>query len=114
MFAKYGGVHGVSLLELVAENRIEGDLWARAEFSGSEGCYAEVAKWNHDSQQWERYAFEKYFADEYDSALGIAKLAASVINSSGNVDHLGIIHSMPSYGQSGKSAGWGKSSKVSA
>jgi len=58
-------------------------LWARAENSGSEGCYVEVAKWNFVSNRWERFAFEKFFGGEMWDDLGDEQTAmrvAAIIN----------------------------------
>lgn len=59
------------------------DLWARAEQSGCEGCYVEVAKWNAGSQRWERFAFEKFFGGEMWDGLNAEETAmrvAAIIN----------------------------------
>lgn len=40
------------------------DLLARAECSGSEGCYVEVARWSYLRERWERFAFEKCLGGE--------------------------------------------------
>lgn len=49
----------LSLEDLVNHNLEHQDLWARVEFSGSESCYVEVARWNNTANRWERYAFCK-------------------------------------------------------
>ena len=40
------------------------DLLARAEESGCEACYVEVARWSSLRDRWERFAFEKCFGGE--------------------------------------------------
>lgn len=39
-------------------------LFARAEESGSEACYVEIAKWNRHSRTYHRFAFIKLFGGE--------------------------------------------------
>jgi hypothetical protein len=39
-------------------------LFARAEESGAEACYVEVAKWNPHSRRYERFCFIKLFGGE--------------------------------------------------
>lgn len=109
-FMQYGaGGRNISLASLIEESRSEGLLVARAEFSGCEGCYVEVAKWNTGSQRYERYAFEKVFGGEHPSEDGeagrvvsaakTAQLFCNEINGAGAGvdDYMPIVHSMPNY-----------------
>ncbi len=50
----------ISREQLLAEQHRDGMLFARAEESGSEGCYVEVARWYEARWRWERYAFLKF------------------------------------------------------
>jgi hypothetical protein len=109
-FNLYGGETFESLTynELLALAEECGMLYARAEFSGSEGCYVEVARWNNKAGQWQRFAFEKVF-DEYadDGRFGDVRVAtcyeradwiARKLNHAGGVGPgVRLIHSMPSY-----------------
>lgn len=86
-----------------------GDLWARAEDSGSEGCYVEVARWDEDAKGWRRFAFEKIQEsgfNEIDPATGktkelsheeAAEWLADRINRSHGNRNVSVIHSLPSY-----------------
>ena len=98
-FTKYGRpMVDIGLTDLIGHNRIHGDLWARAEDSGCEGCYCEVARWDKENRRWSRYAFEKYFGDEHHTGWQLANAAAGAING-GREDDLVLIHSMPNYGE---------------
>ena len=58
-------------------------LFARAEDSGSEGCYVEIAKWNRHSRRYERFAHAKFFGGELwqeSSAETTAARVATMIN----------------------------------
>lgn len=111
-FMQYGaGGRNVSLASLIEESSKEGLLVARAEYSGCEGCYIEVAKWNTGSQRYERYAFEKVFGGEHPSEDGeagrevsaakTAQLFCNDINGAGSGvdDYMPIVHSMPNYAE---------------
>lgn len=69
--------------ELVELNRTEHNLFARAEDSGSEGCYVEVARYHYDT--WYRYAFSKFLDGDTEgmSAVEAAKKHAAEINAGG-------------------------------
>ncbi len=59
------------------------NIMARAENSGCEGIYVEVAKWNFHSNRWERFAFHKFFGGELWedlSAVQTAVRVAAIIN----------------------------------
>lgn len=49
---------------LCERNRQEGDLLARAENSGCEGFYVEVARWSFKRERWERFCFFKLLGGE--------------------------------------------------
>jgi hypothetical protein len=62
--------------------RIPG-LFARAEDSGCEGCYVEIAKWNRHTGRYERFAFDKFFGGELwqdASAETTAARVATMVN----------------------------------
>ncbi len=76
-------VWGCDLEELIKLGKSFNGMIARAENSGSEGCYVEVAAWNPFVGRWERIAFAKYFQDEIAeglSAYECAKITADLIN----------------------------------
>lgn len=51
----------ITLAELATLQRESGgDLWARGEDSGCEGSYCEVARWNYETERWEKFAFAKF------------------------------------------------------
>ena len=105
MFSRYGDTRQhLTITELMAINRTSrGELYARAEDSGCEGSYCEVARWDEATQRWGRYAFKKFFPDEHHSCWQKAQWAAGAINCG---DEAVLIHSMPDYE--------GKKAKVSA
>jgi hypothetical protein len=96
----YGHGHTITLEELLLlANMDRGSILARAEFSGSESCYCEVARWNYERSRWERYAFIKLMdvnidglRKDRDKAVAIADL----INSFGG-STVSLIHNMPNY-----------------
>ncbi len=49
---------------LCDHNREHGDLLARAENSGSEGYYVEVARWSYKRDRWERFCCVKFLGGE--------------------------------------------------
>ena len=101
LYGREGG-NGPSHESLIAWNKEHGDLVARAENSGSEACYVEIARWNPRELQYQRYAFVKVFGGEYDlgveSCFATAKLIANDIN---NVDswaaYSPLIHRLPNF-----------------
>lgn len=102
-----GPMGSITLDELKAENAKTGLLLARAENSGCEGCYVEVAKWNTETDRWERYAFEKYFGGEHPSEVDddrvscfttAEKFAAEINNANRGGEYNSLIHAMPTYG----------------
>lgn len=115
-FARYtlGNVLLMSeLIKGVQESGSDHGLVARAEDSGCEGCYVEVARWNPNAKQWQRYAFLKVFggedltleeqdvAEKRDNlALGSVQTAiriASHINASFDGDEARFIHTFPDW-----------------
>ena len=120
-FALYHGPYtkaslstGITLDELLVLAK-DGELVARAENSGSEGCYVEVARWNPNPEtgpaQWQRYAFEKVFGGEIErldpkkyglfpgelDADATAEVLAGMINMAGWKHH-SLIHTLPTWG----------------
>lgn len=102
-FALYGEVwNGVSFEELLEQAKQDGMLLARAEESGCEGCYVEVARWNDGARQWQRYAFLKCFGGEDGIDDGGAcetaeRIAASINDAAGRPRYPSLIHNMPNY-----------------
>ncbi len=104
-FNFYGGSSRAwSLKDMLAESA-KGMLLARAEQSGCEGCYIEVAKWNETAKKWQRYAFEKVFGGEDgkepETATATAERIAKEINAAGNVEHGSFIHGLENYEEKG-------------
>jgi hypothetical protein len=102
-FSIYGGAFGtLSFEELLADGRKSQLLLARAEESGSEGCYCEVAKWSFDRNRWERYCFAKFLGGEgVESEEGLtprelADRYAAAINATGGWA-MALIHNLPTY-----------------
>ena len=89
-----------------------GEIWARAEASGSEGCYVEVARWDREAVEWCKFAFlkildhglmeeilpEKGEVKEL-SADETAEWLAGRINAAHGNKWAAVIHSMPKFGQ---------------
>lgn len=102
-FARYGNNcdNGLTFDELLALQRSEQMLTARAEESGNEACYCEVAQWNELRNRWERFAFAKCFGGEFDGQpdandVATARLFADAINAAGYLNDLApIISRMP-------------------
>jgi len=101
-FGVYGSEwkRGMSLLELysVAET---GELHARAEDSGSEGVYVEVARWCHKRSDWFRFAFAKYLGGEdghESDPWQLAEWTAAKINAASKNRHVAWVHSLDNYG----------------
>lgn len=80
-----------------------GGLVARAENSGCEGCYVEVARWNWNYQQWQRFAFTKVFGrDGNESAFDYASKLAAAINTAGDAEYAPLVHRLPNWSDSPK------------
>lgn len=75
-------------------------LLARAENSGSEGCYLEVAAWCDTRGKWFRYAYEKFFGGELwrdHDAFQTCDRLARLINERHRSRDISFIHSLPCY-----------------
>jgi hypothetical protein len=104
-FSRYGqSFDTLTVDEILEMQRRDGMLYARAEQSGSEGTYVEVAIWNPNHRQWQRYAFMKCFGGEHPSlpdagSIQTARQFADDINHLVHVQDVSfsIIHSMPCY-----------------
>lgn len=104
-FALYGAPHnGLYVEELLDMQRKDGMLFARAEQSGSEGTYVEVAIWNSNHRQWQRYAFMKCFGGEHKElpdagSIQTARRFADDINQIMYTQDVSfsIVHNMPQY-----------------
>lgn len=105
-FAMYGlSVPTRSLDALLVEQWEHGMLLARAEESGAEGCYVEVARYNTTTDTWQRYAFAKCLGGEHPDepdakAIRTADLFAAEINTASNMPsdwRPPLIHRMPNY-----------------
>jgi hypothetical protein len=85
------------------ERFTSGDFLARAENSGSEGCYIEVARWSDTREQWERFAFLKVFGGEVTSARDLssdetAEKIASLLNAEcTRANGRTMIHNLPTW-----------------
>lgn len=100
LFATYGTPfgHGFTLRDLLEMPR--GEILARPEHSGCEGCYVEVARWNGTAGRWERFAFEKLFGSEIHpdwSAERTAGHLAAIINRRHGNAHASLIHTLPNF-----------------
>jgi hypothetical protein len=89
---------GFDLLEILEYE----DLLARAENSGCEGTYVEVAIWSACRQRWERFAFEKFFGGEIKEfpdlrSYETAKMVADFINERQGTAASSFIHNLPSF-----------------
>jgi len=94
-FARYGNCQrGIRLSELIELAKTNG-IVARAEDSGCEGCYVEVARWCEDSDQWKRFAFEKLFDEEDATAYQQCTAIAEKINE-GN-EGASLIHELEDF-----------------
>jgi len=91
---------------LCEHNRREGDLLARAENSGSEGYYVEVARWSFERERWERYCHFKFLGgeDRHREDWPPQRLAehyAREINNAADPKQAGLalIHRLPNWGK---------------
>lgn len=111
LFSRYTGgadcAH-VSLRTLFGGGELPcGEFVARAEFSGSEGCYVEVARWNEEFGCWQKFAFLKFFGGEYWRSLGdeaTAERLASIINKRNGSERVSLIHRLPVFCEQPKTA----------
>lgn len=103
----------MSLSDMLANAKEHHDVHARAEDSGCEGTYIEVARWNPAQERWERWMFEKVFggedmtleqqdtAEAHDKTLlnswpTAERIAAQINEASGNRDIV-FIHHLPDW-----------------
>ncbi len=82
-YCKYGSVGGEHIThdELLTEARADAMLFARAEQSGSEGTYVEVARWSEERRRYERYCFEKFLDpldDDLSAEASAIRIAAEI------------------------------------
>jgi hypothetical protein len=103
-FHRYGSKWGPALtLSDLHPRRIKDALFARAEHSGSEGCYVEVARWSGKHNTWCRFAHFKCFGGEVRTDKLGAEEAASRIADSINKWHqshpLPIIYHLPNFSE---------------
>lgn len=104
-YCLYGSPHNVLDVEdMLQLQRRDGMLYARAEQSGSEGTYVEVAIWNDNHRQWQRYAFMKCFGGEHPSlpdaeSIETATRFATDINQICHTreSDFSIVHALPQY-----------------
>lgn len=104
-YCLYGSPHNVmDVEELLELQRKDGMLYARAEQSGSEGTYVEVAIWNSNHRQWQRYAFMKCFGGEHPTlpdagSIQTARRFADDVNQILHTQDVSfsIVHNMPQY-----------------
>ena len=107
MFCTYdhSGPDYISLEDLVALNRKDGDLFAHAERSGCEACYVEVARWCFDKHCYRRWAFCKFFGGEVPEIpdandVETCRHVARIINEANSVygDLAPVLHRMKNWG----------------
>jgi len=97
---------GIDHAALCAHNREHGDLLARAENSGCEGHYVEVARWSYKRERWERYCHCKFLGgDDRERAdwppKKLAEHYAREINDAYNDNQadLALIHKLPNWAE---------------
>lgn len=107
-FSRYGvaDLAPIDYDDLLHHQQALGDLVARAENSGSEGCVTEVARWNPRTKRYERYCFRKWFAGDpqangrHDPSVPSYVVAASyadIINDEGDAALSPLIHRFPDW-----------------
>jgi len=103
-FCLYGAHKSITLAELLEQQRNHQMLFARAEQSGCEGTYVEVAIWNENHRQWQRYAFLKCFGGEHPELpdAGSIQTARQFADDVNRIVHIqdvsfSIVHNMPPY-----------------
>lgn len=77
-----------------------GMIFARAEYSGSEGCYVEVARWNQEWNEWQRFAFCKVFDGEPEPEKAFARcnwIAAKLNHASGSFPGVRLVATFRNY-----------------
>lgn len=95
------GLLTINHLNLCALQKATGEYLARAEDSGCEGIYTEVARWSYSRQRWERFCFVKFLGGEDANhpdwtPRQLAEHYAAEINLSAGPDHAlqPIVHRM--------------------
>ena len=91
---------GLRLHELYALMDNGALLFARAEDSGCEGAYVEIARWCDERNQWFRFAFEKYLGGEdgcESTDWQLAEWAAAKINAYARCRDVAWVHSLPNW-----------------
>lgn len=104
-FTLYGrDFEHITLKQILAVQRTEGDFWAHAETGPeSDNCYCEVALWSHARSRYEKFAFTVFFGGEHPdipAATGerTAKFVAQVINQAGYMGEMSpIVSRMPTF-----------------
>jgi hypothetical protein len=104
-YTRYANRETITHDALCADNRDSGDFFARAEDSGSEGCYVEVACWSFERERWERYCFFKFLGGEDQerqdwTPVRLAEHYAREINEAAGpkCSRLPWIHRLPNWG----------------
>lgn len=78
-FALYGSRRGKPMRHVTWKQLVRIPfLLARAEESGCEGCYVEIAKWNPHAGRYERFAFQKFFGGELWDGVNDRTVAARI------------------------------------
>lgn len=97
-FAKYGGDGwgGISFSDLLLEAHRENMLHARAEDSGCEAYYVEVARWSEARNRWEKYCFEKLFDSDSMRDWERCQAVADAINEASKCRDVAWVHHLPS------------------
>lgn len=86
--------------ELIQWQKENPEFVARAENSGSESCYVEIARW-HPKKRWCRFAFAKvldFDRPEDNEDMGDVELAERLADEINEGDkRICFIHSLPNY-----------------
>ncbi len=102
-YGLYGQQHCISHDDLCGLNKeTGGDYIARAENSGCEGFYTEVARWSHQQDRWEKFCFTKFLGGEDTdhpdwTPKELAEHYAAAVNNVAGPEqaHLPLIHKLP-------------------
>lgn len=96
-FCRYGRpTEGVTLAKILEDK--DSGYFARAENSGCEGTYVEIARWNEKNRRWERYAFCKFLGGElYDDDMKAADIADRVVAEINKDPRESFIHTLPDW-----------------
>lgn len=105
-FCLYGGdvFARIGRHSLLGIQEQTGMLLARAENSTCEGCCVEIAIWNDECRQWQRFAYLKCLGGEHyefpdEDALQTATRIANEINNAGQIssERAALIARLPTY-----------------